>query len=153
MKFYLAGVYHRRKELLGYRRELEAMGHTSTSTWLCENFDKEDDEAIKTHKLPAQARQESVKDVNDVMKADAMISFYEPKRNIRSSRGGRHIEFGVAIASQKRLIVIGVDEKDWDKNENIFYVYPGVEHYTSWNEWKLALAKEFEVPPLTLVVS
>ena len=42
-----------------------------------------------------------------------------------STRGGRHAEFGIALALGKRVIVIG-------PRENVFHALPAVERYESW---------------------
>ena len=53
--------------------------------------------------------------------ADTVIAFTEKPRST-SSRGGRHCEWGAAIASGHKLICVG-------GAENIFYGLPGVEHF------------------------
>lgn len=45
-----------------------------------------------------------------------------------AARGGRHVEFGVAVASCKRLVVIG-------PRENIFHHLPRVEVFPTLGEW------------------
>jgi hypothetical protein len=44
------------------------------------------------------------------------------KGRIDSGRGGRHVEFGAAVATGKRLIVVG-------HRENLFHHLPGVEFF------------------------
>jgi hypothetical protein len=46
-------------------------------------------------------------------------------------KGGRHVEYGLALGLGKRLIICG-------PRENIFHTLPQVEHYPDW--WHLALA-------------
>ena len=59
--------------------------------------------------------------------AQCVISFTEEPRKT-NGRGGRHVEFGGAIALQKICVVIG-------PYENVFHHYPGVEHYASWRDF------------------
>ena len=51
----------------------------------------------------------------------------EPPREPSSSRGGRHVEFGIALARSKRLIVVG-------HRENVFHWLHMVEFYSEWLE-------------------
>jgi hypothetical protein len=46
----------------------------------------------------------------------------------RYARGGRHVEFGVAVASGKRLIVIGY-------RENVFRWLAQVAFYDGWEDF------------------
>ena len=55
------------------------------------------------------------------------------------NRGGRHVEFGMALARRllsgaPRLIVVGY-------RENVFHYAPEVEFYETWNEAFCALAR------------
>ncbi len=43
-------------------------------------------------------------------------------------KGGRHIEHGYAVATGKRLIVVG-------PRENIFHCHPATEAYETWVEF------------------
>jgi hypothetical protein len=63
-------------------------------------------------------------------KAATLISFTDGA----PARGGRHVEFGMAYAWGKRLIVVG-------PREHVFHALPLVEHYPDW----AALANEMAV--------
>jgi hypothetical protein len=43
-------------------------------------------------------------------------------------RAGRHVEFGYALAREKRMIVVG------DVKENIFHYLPQVKHFATFEE-------------------
>ena len=58
-------------------------------------------------------------DVADVYAADAIVAFSEPSNMTGSSRGGRHVEFGLALAWKKMIIVVG-------PRENVFHTLPVV---------------------------
>lgn len=58
------------------------------------------------------------------------------KRAAKISRGGRHVEFGMALAMDKRLVVVG-------PRENVFHLLPAVEQFDT---WPLALAALAGVP-------
>ena len=123
MKLYLAARYTRIDELRSYRKELEARGIEVTSRWLDGNFRTLDTEGT----VP---RQVAGWDMQDIVKADALVAFTENPR-ISDSRGGRHVEFGFAIALNKRLIVIG-------PRENVFYSLESVDQYDDWADFRSA---------------
>lgn len=123
MKIYLAARYSRRMELLGYAAELRAVGHTVTSRWLDGNHEAEDN-AFDGGLV--DGAQFALEDLRDLRRADIVIAFTEVPRS-GHSRGGRHVEFGVAIAMDKHLIVVG-------HRENVFYCLPRVDFYKTWPE-------------------
>ncbi len=142
MKIYLASRYSRRLELCGYREQVEALGHTVTSRWLNGKHQISDsgvpigDEGEQlvegddgsSSDCAAQLRVHfAQEDLEDVRAADCVISFTEPPRS-SASRGGRHVQFGVALQEGgKFLVVIG-------HRENIFHWLPGVMFYQDWAE-------------------
>lgn len=77
--------------------------------------------------MEAQRREFAQHDWDDVMAADVVISFTEQPRTAGGSRGGRHVEFGAALAAGKRCIVVG-----W--RENVFHCLPQVEFFPTWAE-------------------
>lgn len=105
MRIYLAARYSRRLELCGYAAHLESLGHTVTSRWLLGNHQAENDELQRG----AEAERFAREDLDDVDDADVVICFSEPPRT-STSRGGRHVEFGYALALRKPLCVVGPRE-------------------------------------------
>ena len=128
---YLASRYSRRQELQAYAAELQSHGIVVTSRWLTGAHDfpdqRIDDEA--KHQLK---REFASQDVEDVLAADFLISFTERPRTHSDSRGGRHVEFGLAVAAGKHLMIVG-------HLENIFHALPNVELYTYWDCCRAAL--------------
>lgn len=126
MRIYLASRYSRRDELQGYAAQLKAAGHVVTSRWI-----------YGTHEIVDGRSRESAhedriifaqEDVADVHSADAVISFTEGPGAVNGrGRGGRHVEFGIALALGRRCIVVG-------HRENIFHSLPAVEFYGSWSQ-------------------
>ncbi len=127
MRIYLAARYSRRAELCGYRDTLRAAGFTVEARWLDGNHQigtdgtpigdrgeklvEGDDES--THVAAAELRSKfAQEDFADVMTCDMLIAFMEPPRS-GNSRGGRHVEFGVALGTMKRVWIVG-------PRENIF---------------------------------
>lgn len=141
MRIYLAARYSRREELLGYKADLEAAGHVVTSRWLAgaHQWDPvveqiESPEAA-IDSIPLEAVRFAREDVEDVEAADLLIAFTERPRANLASRGGRHVELGMAIALDKAIFVIG-------PRENVFCTLPGIEVYADWrallDDWPVA---------------
>lgn len=147
MKIYLAARYSRREELCRYRAELEAMGHTVTSRWLngSHQISKsgipigDHGEALVEgdagEESPAAAKLRAhfvTEDVADVNACDILISFTEPPRSALGNRGGRHVEFGIALGICRELWVVG-------HRENLFHWLPCVMFFPTWEGAKAAI--------------
>lgn len=123
---YLAGRYSRKNELRECAKELEACGWFVTSSWLKEPHNpnaqlKEfDDQAL---------RELAEADLDDIRQAATMVFFAEPQ-DVQPPRGGRHVEFGYALAHDLRLVVIGA-------KENIFHFLSDVTVYPTWKDFVL----------------
>lgn len=144
---YLAARYSRREELARRRASLHMLGYRVTSRWLDGNHQIDDSgkpigddgEALvegddaRGHMLREHFATE---DVGDVAAAEIVISFTEAPRS-GNSRGGRHVEFGIAIALGKRCIVVG-------PRENVFHWLPQVEWSADWIDLAMMLEKEQE---------
>lgn len=126
MRFYLAARYSRFPEMQQYAKELEALGHTVTSRWIRGDHD------IRAHGqseadwwMPCWAEE----DWEDLHAAECCISFTEPPKDVPGrSRGGRHVEFGAALALGKGLVVIGY-------RENVFHWLPAVTFFATWEDY------------------
>jgi nucleoside 2-deoxyribosyltransferase len=105
VKVYLAARYSRRLELCGHAAEIEAAGHTVTSRWLLGNHQAENDQLHRG----AEAERFALEDLDDLESADVMITFGEEPRTT-TSRGGRHVEFGYALALGKSILLVGPRE-------------------------------------------
>lgn len=120
---YLAGQYARRDELRVYGYDLLARNIFVTASWLWEELPLQ-------HKLSEfdteWLTRAAAKDVADIERADTMIFFAETPEN-QPQRGGRHVEFGLALALGKKIVVVG-------GRENIFHYVPGVQHFTTFEE-------------------
>lgn len=140
MKIYLASRYSRREELCKYREELRAQGHTVEARWLDgkhqldnagtpigDHGEKlvEEGNDSKNAALRAKFAQD---DWDDVMSAEVQINFTEPPRST-ANRGGRHVEYGIALARGIRVIIVG-------HRENIFHWLPAVEFVETWEQAK-----------------
>lgn len=145
MKIYLAARYSRREELCAYRTQLEVLGHTVTSRWLNGKHQIDssgkpigdagealvEDHDESTHVKAAALRESFAReDLQDVLAADLLIAFTEVPRS-GHSRGGRHVEFGIALGRQTPICIVG-------PRENIFcwlpYI-PVVESFEGCLDW------------------
>ena len=97
MKIYLAAHYDRRWQMLGIASMLERAGHEVTSRWI--EGGRGADPAI----VPA------VEALLDLGRADCLVAFTEePPIFPVSSSGERHVEFGIALATGKRLCIVEI---------------------------------------------
>lgn len=108
---YLAGRYTRREELCGYANHLRALGLRVEARWLLGTHQVHGEEAaraVEEHiKIPLrEGRLFASDDVEDVMKANVLIAFTETPESAGSSRGGRHVEWGIGLARR------GVGDRD-----------------------------------------
>jgi hypothetical protein len=120
-KIYLASRMGRRDQMREVRAQLQAMGHTVTSQWIDTEFDLTGGGSSVAP--PDQRLKYCLIDMEDVLRADWVISFTEDPDSSAGKRGGRHVEFGIALAEGKRLILVG-------PRENIFHHHPRVELFT-----------------------
>lgn len=120
MNVYLSASFSRRKEMNNKAEELRSRGYNVTARWLAESKSKTE---VKSKSISA------MRDIDDVLAADLMIIFTESSKEYWS--GGRHTELGLALATLKEIIAIGglLDE------ENVFYYYPGIVHYETWEDF------------------
>lgn len=112
MKIYLASRYSRKEELKKVAEELEGLGNEIISSWLDCNRRYEDEEDKETY-VPRM--------VNEVKACDCLIMFNDPEGQ-KGRNGGKHVEFGIAMGLDKRLIVTG-------HRENLFYYHPKIQFY------------------------
>jgi nucleoside 2-deoxyribosyltransferase len=120
MKVYLAGRYSRRSELRALIPLLKERNITVQSRWLNETLALD---AKLSDVSPALCREFAQVDLDDIDAADTLVFFAEDPL-VGTPRGGRHVEFGYALAKGKRLVVIGAQE-------NIFHFLPNTIIYST----------------------
>lgn len=143
LKFYLAARYSRRLELCGYREDLATLGIEVTSRWL--NGSRQlDNQGIPITDEGERRFEDgdpsvdhlrehfATEDMADVLVAGTLVAFTEEPR-VSSSRGGRHVEPGMALAAAKRVVVVG-------PRQNVFCWLPQVDHYGKWADFLASLA-------------
>ena len=121
MKVYLAAQYSRRDELRIYAAYLRQHGVEVTSHWLEETANLNGDITDTVF-----ARSTAAIDIEDIERADAILFFAEdPLVGIK--RGGRHVEFGYALALRKEIYTVGL-------LENVFHDLPTVTSFSKVEE-------------------
>lgn len=141
MIIYLASRYSRREELCGYREQIRGLGHRVDAVWLNgehqisnegtpigEQGERlvEGDDGSDSERAAALRQKFAQEDFRDVMMSDLLIAFTEPPRS-SASRGGRHVELGIALGMMKRVWIVG-------PRENIFCWLEDVRHFETWDE-------------------
>ena len=119
MRVYLAARYSRKKEIKALIPILLEHNILTTSRWLEET---NSETAHLDEFTPTFGRNTAGIALDDSANSDAFVFFSEDPK-IGTPRGGRHVEFGYALARGKRLIAIG-------GQENIFHFLPEIVHYS-----------------------
>lgn len=149
MRIYLASRYSRRIELCGYREQLRAIGHAIDAVWLNGEHQISDrgvpigesgealvegDDGSTTGEAARLRQKFAQEDYRDVLMCDLLIAFTEPPRS-NASRGGRHVEFGIALGLMKRVWIVG-------PRENIFCWLEDVRQFDTFDDAIKALMEE-----------
>jgi len=113
MRAYLAAKYARRDELRGYIPQLNEAGIEVTSRWLQETAALDGNMGDHSELFYMET---AVVDIDDIDSADFVIFFSEDPL-VGVPRGGRHVEFGYAVGTNKSIAVIG-------PKENVFHYLP-----------------------------
>jgi nucleoside 2-deoxyribosyltransferase len=124
---YLAARFSRIKEVRAYATRLKDLGHEITGRWIYRSGPNV--ENLESKEAERYARE----DLSDVLRADTVILFSEAPRT--PTRGGRMVEFGVALGTGKRVICVG-------GKENVFSALPQVEHFASFADLDRHLTNE-----------
>ncbi len=131
MKVYLAARYSRREELCGYRARLEEMGHEVTSRWLHGQHQALDEELVTRPELAGRLAADDVEDIED---CQMLVAFTEVPR-AGPTRGGRHVEFGIALQLRPVIAAVVVGPV-----ENVFHMLAAVRFETA-EEWLKAMER------------
>ena len=130
--YYLAGRYSRKIEFAEIAKKIEdTLGYCCSSSWLTE-LEKPDStlDQVASDRLTFYA----LRDLHDILQADFTLFFAEDPL-IGTPRGGRHVEFGYALAQKKPIVIIG-------PKENIFHYLPADFDITHYNTVEAFIAAE-----------
>lgn len=121
MNVYLAARFALQREMAELIPKLNLLGCGVTARWITEEPSTYDPSLTPEELLQAQ-RQWAANDYNDVIGSDVLVFFAETPDVPGRARGGRHVEFGIALALGIPILVVG-------PTENIFHHLPHVEHF------------------------
>ena len=121
---YLAARYSRREELCRYRADVEDRGIKVPARWLNGNH-QIDDAGLSVEAAREERERFAAEDFADVTGADLLIAFTEAPRS-SNSRGGRHVELGIALGRGMPVVLVG-------PRENVFCCLPQVTVYATWD--------------------
>lgn len=116
MNIYIAAPYEHRPTAVLIANALSGMGYSLCARWLT----PEHDDDGKNSPLGDVPSEHALDDLEDVLDCDVLIAI-NPENFARSGTGGRHVEFGIAVARSKRIILIG-------DRTNVFHFLPSVMH-------------------------
>ena len=128
-KVYLAARYSRIEEMNAYADQLREAGCEVTSRWLLGIHQlHEGAEPVDAHapSVPLEARPFAQDDFDDVLRSHVVVCFTESPGTQGAGRGGRHVEFGMALAWGKDLVIVG-------PRENVFHTLPQVQRFSRWD--------------------
>lgn len=130
MNYYFAARYSRNEEMRRYRDIIQAKisGACVTSRWIDQHGGNLLNSFVSS-KLNSDSHAEcwiyGNKDIEDVEACHTIVSF---TGDDGTSKGGRHVEFGYAMALGKRLIIVGL-------RENIFHTHPLAVRFSTFEEF------------------
>jgi hypothetical protein len=121
----MAAKTARRGELLRHAVELEEDGHIVTSSWIRE-------EEVGISPAESQAPSVAARNVEEIASSQVFLAYSELAASPHRGRGGRQVEFGIAVALGKRLILCGPPE-------HVFHRLTAVEHHDRFDAVRAAL--------------
>ena len=133
MRIYLSSRFARRAELRGVRAQLERLGHECVSRWL--------DEAPPEQQVGDWQARVALQDLEDVEGADVFLLFTDGADGPDASRGGRHVEFGYALALRNHTPVceVPITIAVIGGRENVFHHDPHLRMFQTFDAWLATL--------------
>lgn len=115
---YIAAKYSAKKEVEDFASYVNRLGAVKVvSTWHKSTVPEKDlsdpTEAFGFQTDPVGSKKYAIKDLEEIDRSDVLV-FYAEDANNQPPKGGRHVEFGYALAMKKTIIVIG-------ERENVFH--------------------------------
>jgi len=125
MRMYLGADYSRKPEISGYAATLRSNGCDITSTWHDVDNDNVAGFGIGGAVLNVgDAGLAASRDITDLVKCDMFVLFTTGE----VSRGGRHTEYGIALALNKKIVTVG-------PREHAFHCLLHVDNYKNWDQF------------------
>lgn len=130
MKIYIAARFSRRPEANALAQKLKALGCQITSRWVLPDTDHVMPTGLSAQAADKERERFALEDFEDVRECHMLISLQEEPRN--NSRGGRHVEFGMALGLGKAMVCIG-------PRETVFHHLPSVQHHETTEDFLASL--------------
>lgn len=115
MNIYLAAKFGEKPEMRKWAVVLRDAGHKVTSSWLSSQNATDAEATVETLTKGASDN------LFDINAADVMVTKAQAPGTAHTG-GGRHFEFGYAVANGMPVIIVG------PKGEHVFHYLPGVRH-------------------------
>jgi nucleoside 2-deoxyribosyltransferase len=128
---YIAARFSRRPEANALANKLKALGHTIVSRWVKPDSDHVAPTGLSKQAADDERRRFAQEDFDDLCACDMIVSLQEEPRN--NSRGGRHVEFGMALALGKKVVCIG-------PRETVFHHLPQVRNFSDEEQFLIWMA-------------
>jgi nucleoside 2-deoxyribosyltransferase len=114
LKVYVAARYGRKEEARKISTALESYGFHVVSTWTKEEYPP----SITLDELnPETLREIANKDIEEIRSCDALVLLSDGQKT-GVPRGGKHVEFGIAMALRKKIYVLGEAENIFQYTES-----------------------------------
>ncbi len=135
MRIYIAARFDRLSEMNVYAQQLRGKGHVVDCRWLtgshqlhpgAEQLDSSAGFIEDTNGVTMLGQPFAIDDLYDLENSDAIILFSE-KPDVKTKRGGRHTEFGIAIGIGLKLYIVG-------PRENVFHTLPDIVRFNTWDD-------------------
>lgn len=123
MRWYLAASFTRQEEMREVRKRLLDAGEEVQARWVTSDDHKMEDQPTDE----ARARC-AIEDLEDIAKSDGILNFTNTGKHGKRNRGGRHAEFGMGLALNKRMVLVG-------PREHVFHYLPSVEIHSDFDQF------------------
>jgi nucleoside 2-deoxyribosyltransferase len=125
---YFAGSFYRKPELLNYAHQFEAYGNFCTSRWLKTDHEVDFQDDRDNLTFGGYGYTFAQEDVDDIVRAELLV-FFSSANHASKGRGGRHTEFGIALALEKPIIIIGDRECAFHSMTSNNWAYNDWDHF------------------------
>ena len=121
MRVYLAAPYAARALIFEYARDLCRLDLDVTASWINEEHEINDGTTgAATALSDEEVARHAATDLDDIDRCDVLVLFTSASVGFPEAKsGGRHVEFGYALAKGKPVIVVG-------EPENVFHRLGGL---------------------------
>jgi hypothetical protein len=144
-KIYLAAPFEWKSRVSGYAEELTKLGYEVTSKWLEQEASITAKNGATLQDRADEIRGYGYRDVRNILQSDTLVMFNPGTALVRNTRIA---EFGGALFTGRKTIVIGPEEPELRNNLDTIFVLLNtlpedlsalgiqpVEHYDTWQEF------------------